>query len=110
MNAQCAYMYTYVRSAAYTPFEMNVSRTHMTKTIDNNTYYIRTLHLVESKQKNVKIELTGIFVGNFIRIAADSSSGEPKKVKNFSKKKFTIIKTTYIVGRYREIKQKKKRV
>lgn len=33
-----------------------------------------------------KSELTGILVGNFIRIAADSSSGDPRKVKKFSRK------------------------
>lgn len=41
----------------------------------------------------IEIELTGIFVGNFIRMAADSSSGDPRNVKNLSKKKFIINNT-----------------
>lgn len=49
---------------------------------NNDTYVVN----VENKNCDTNYELTGIFVGNFIRMAADSSSGDPRNVKNLSKK------------------------
>lgn len=48
--------------------------------------------LNENKIVHQKNELTGIFVGNFIRMAADSSSGDPRNVKNFSKKNSSSLR------------------